>query len=76
MIINQAWSKNAKKNAKYPSTPNNGGQKIVVVLSITTEHQGVSRTGRNSRMLSRTLRDPFSTTKSKKLQIRVAVHGS
>jgi len=56
-----------QKNPKNPSTPNNGGQKIVVILLITIEHQGVSRTGRNSRRLSKTSRDPFSTTKSKKL---------
>jgi len=65
-----------QKNAKYPSTPNNGRQKIVVVLSITTEHQGVLRTGRNSRRLSKTSRDSFSMTKSKKLQIKVAVRRS
>jgi len=56
-----------QKNPKNPSTPNNGGQKIVVVLSITTEHQEVLRTGRNSRRLSKTSRDLFSMTKSKKL---------
>ena len=38
------------KNQKSPSTPNNGRQKNAVALSITIEHQEVSKTGRNSRM--------------------------
>ena len=37
------------KNQKSPSTPNNGGQKNAVTLSITIEYQEASKTGRNSR---------------------------
>jgi len=55
------------RNQKYSSIPNNGGQKNVINLSKITEHQGVSITGRNSRRLLKTSRDPFSTTKFKKL---------
>jgi len=37
------------RNRKSPSTPNNGGQRNVVILSITIERQEVSKIGRNSR---------------------------
>ena len=65
-----------QKNPKYPSILSNGGQKIAAVLLIITEHQEASRIGRNSRRALETPRDPSSTTKSKKSQIRVTVHGS
>jgi len=65
-----------QKYQKYLNIPNNGGRKIVAALSTTTDHQEVSRIGRNSRRPSKTPRDSSSTTKSKKLQIRVTVPGS
>jgi len=65
-----------QKNRKSPSTPNNGGQKNVNGLLITTGHQEVSKTGRSSRRQSKTSRDPSSMTKFKKSQIKVKAHGS
>jgi len=72
MIINQAWT----KNAKNPSIPNNGGQRTAAILLITTDHQEVLRIRRNSRRLSKIPRGLFLTTKSKKFRIRVIVCGS
>jgi len=65
-----------QKYQKYLNIPNNSGWKIVAALSTTTDHQEVSRIGRNLRRLSKTPRNPSSTTKSKKLRIRVVVPGS
>ena len=65
-----------QKNQKYLNTPNNGGQKIADALSTSTDHQEVSRIGRNLRRLSKILRDLSSTIKSKKLQIKVEVPGN
>ena len=48
-----------QKNPKYPSIPNNGGQKIVAILSIITDYQEVSRIGRNSRRFKDTKRSFF-----------------
>jgi len=65
-----------QKNRKFPSTPNNGGQKNVNGLSIITDYQEVSKTGRSSRKQSKMSRDPSLTTKFKKSQIKVEAHGS
>jgi len=65
-----------QKNQKYLNTPNNGGWKIADALSTSTDHQEVSRIGRNSRRLSKIPRDLSSTIKSKKLQIKVEVPGN
>ena len=65
-----------QKNRKFPSTPNNGGQKNAVSLLITTEQQEVSKTGRNSKRQLKTSRDPSLMTKFKKSQIKVEAHGS
>jgi len=65
-----------QKNQEYLNIPNNGGQKIAAVLSTSTDHQEVSRIGRNSRRLSKTPRDHSLTTKFKKLQIKVVVPGN
>ena len=48
-IINHAWTKKTPKNQRSPSISNNGRLKNAVALSIITEHQGVLKTGRNSR---------------------------
>ena len=61
---------------KFPSIPNNGGPTNANGPSKTTGHQEVLKTGRNSRRLSKTSRDPTSMTKFKKLRTRVEAPGN
>jgi len=75
IFIDQAWTK-MPSNQKSPSIPNNSRQRNVVALSITIEHQEVSKIGRNSRRQLKTSRDHFSTIKFKKLRTRVVVLGN
>ena len=65
-----------QKNQEYLNIPNNGGQKIAAALLTSTDHQEVSRIGRNSRRLSKIPRDHSLMTKFKKLQIKVVVPGN
>ena len=65
-----------QKNQKFPNTPNNSGLISVKGLSTITGHQEVSKTGKSSRRLLKTLRDSSSMTKFKKLWTKVEAHGS
>ena len=65
-----------RKDQKSLDTPNSGGWRSAKDPWTTTDRLEVSRTGRSSKIQSKSQNDPSSMTKFKELQTKVEVHGN